>query len=500
MNILTYNLCLKPVVFDLIKDNLSNENSIIYSIDFANTKKYYKKFIINNIFCDQRNSKKGLDHDKSKFEFYLNKKIISDLSKLELTVYRLMSRYEKDDKLFNFNSRKKHYFDLLKFAFGLIEKYKINKMIFFDYPHHMESLVLYEVAKYLKIDTTIISYLFLGEYRLVVDKKIDNRFEDFSLKNKINKFEKKNIEYFNKVKNKISHMKPFYLKENSNFYHLIYYFIKDIYRSFLNGLMQESNNFVKTKLGEKFQNLDFPSEISSSINMFLNRLKILNLKKIYKKCVTKKPDLSKNYILFCPNLQPEASTLPMAGIYSDFELILETLLKELPDDWFIYYKEHPLVFNLLKESFLNKNKYYYNHITNQKIKFIDYKEDTFKLIDNSNLVVTPTGSVGLEAMIRGKKVAFFGNTWWFKFKDPNYIENSSDIKKMIDANLTKKRISNDNFIDDYKRTFEQTVAWTGFQYDSYEKFVKDYNNNNVDKNNLEKMKNIIISKINNSNI
>ena len=179
MNILTYNLCLKPVVFDLIKDNLSNENSIIYSIDFANTKKYYKKFIINNIFCDQRNSKKGLDHDKSKFEFYLNKKIISDLSKLELTVYRLMSRYEKDDKLFNFNSRKKHYFDLLKFAFGLIEKYKINKMIFFDYPHHMESLVLYEVAKYLKIETTIISYLYLGEYRLVVDKKIDNIFEDF---------------------------------------------------------------------------------------------------------------------------------------------------------------------------------------------------------------------------------------------------------------------------------------------------------------------------------
>ena len=58
MNILTYNICLKPVVFELIKDNLNNKNSITYSIDFINTKKYYKKYIQNNIFCDQRNSKK----------------------------------------------------------------------------------------------------------------------------------------------------------------------------------------------------------------------------------------------------------------------------------------------------------------------------------------------------------------------------------------------------------------------------------------------------------
>ena len=51
--------------------------------------------------------------------------------------------------------------------------------------------------------------------------------------------------------------------------------------------MTESNNFVKTNLDEKFQNLNFPSEITSSIYMFFNRLKILNLKKIYKKFITK---------------------------------------------------------------------------------------------------------------------------------------------------------------------------------------------------------------------
>ena len=121
-------------------------------------------------------------------------------------------------------------------------------------------------------------------------------------------------------------------------------------------------------------------------------------------------------------------------------------------------------------------------------------------IDNSNFVVTPTGSIGLEAMIRNKKVAFFGNTWWFNFKDPKYIENSSDIKTMIKENLNKKSKLNKNFMDDYIKTFEQTVSWTGFNYDSYENFVKDYKNNQIDKDNLKKMRNLIISKIDKYNI
>jgi hypothetical protein len=500
MNILTYNLCLKPVVFEITKDYLNDNFSLVYSIDFSNTKKYYNRFFKNNIFCDQKNSKKGLDYDKSKFHFYLDKKILTELSNLELQAYRLMSRYEKNDNLFNFNSRKKHYFDLLKFAFGLIKKYKIKKIIFFDYPHHMESYVLYEVAKYLHIDVTIISYLFIGEYRLVVDKNINDRFEDFLSKKKYDNFKKENLNYFIKLKNQNNYMKPSYVVENSNYIYLFYYFLKDLYRSYLSGFLKESNNFVKTNLYEKFQNIKFPSEVASSFLMLFNRLKILKLKKTYKRIISKNIDFTKNYILFCPNLQPEASTMPMAGVYSDFELIIDTLLAELPNDWSIYYKEHPLVFNLLKESYFIKNKFYYKHISNPKIKFIDYKEDIYKLIDNSKFVVTPTGSVGLEAMIRDKKVAFFGITWWKNFSDPSYIEGPLDIKKIIKENFNKKVNQNTKIKDDYIKTFEQSLPWIALNYDNYEEFIKDYNEKKIDKNILYKIKSLILSKIENKKI
>ncbi len=496
MNILTYNLCLKPIVFELLKDYLNNSSSLTYSIDFSNTESIYSKNINNFIFCDQRNSKKGLDYDKSNIEYYINKKIVSDFSKIETRIYRLMSRYEKDNYKFNFESRKNHYFDLLKYAFGLIKKYNIQKLIFFDYPHHMESLILFEVAKYLNINTTIISYLYLGEYRLVVDKSIENRFPEFNNPKKLSEFNNINNNYYNKIKNNNTHRKPFYLTENNNLFHLLYFLFKDIYRSFLNGLFRESNNFVKTTLEKKFQDGKFPSEISSSILMFFNRLKIIKLKKIYEAKSKKNIDLSKKFILFCPNLQPEASTLPMAGYYSDYELILDTILEVLPEDYYVYYKEHPLVFNLLKESYLIKNPKFYDRISNKKIIFVDYKEDTFKLIDKSKLVLTPTGSVGLEALIKDKKVAFFGNPWWQKFADPVYIDSPDDLRKLIS---NKKESNNKNFYNDYIKTFEQTLHWEGFFYDNHDLLCKDLENNLLDNKILTNIKKYIISKINDNN-
>ena len=45
MNILTYNICLKPVVFELIKDNLNNKNFLTYSIDFIKQKNIIKNLL-----------------------------------------------------------------------------------------------------------------------------------------------------------------------------------------------------------------------------------------------------------------------------------------------------------------------------------------------------------------------------------------------------------------------------------------------------------------------
>ena len=492
MNTLTYNLCLKPIVFELIYDHLKSKNSIIYSIDFRESKSIYENKLNKAIFCDQRYSKKGLDHDGNKISYNLSRNIIKSFSKIENVAYRIMSRYEKDNYSFDFKNRTNHYFDLLKFSFGLIKKYDIKKIIFFDYPHHIESYILYKVARYLKIKIIIISYLYIGEYRMVVDDRLQNRFNEFFNEKKLTNFKDSNSLYFKNISKKIKHVKPFYLVENSNYYYAIYYFVKDFYRSFLNGFFKESNNFNK-----KLQNINFPSEIHSSFLMFFNRLKILRLKKTYLSFCKIKPDYKKKYILFCPNLQPEASTLPMAGIYSDFEIILDTILEALPDDWVLYYKEHPLVFNLLKESYLSKSKEYYENIYNEKIQFIDYRLDTYQLIDNANLIITPTGSIGIESLIRGKRVGFFGSPWWRIFDDPIFINDYFKLKELINKSDSKTRIDNSQFYQNYIKTFEQTFPWEGFSYDSYKELLEDLKSNKLDLELISSMREYLIGKIDN---
>ena len=140
----------------------------------------------------------------------------------------------------------------------------------------MESYTLYQVAKYLNIKIIIISYLYLGEYRLVVDYNLKNRFHEYCNDKKIYKFEDKNLRYFNEISDKKKHLKPFYIAENRSVFYLFYFFLKDFYRSFLNGFFSESNNFIKSNLNKKFQNIKFPSELYSSLLMFFNRIKILN--------------------------------------------------------------------------------------------------------------------------------------------------------------------------------------------------------------------------------
>ena len=68
-----------------------------------------------------------------------------------------------------------------------------------------------------------------------------------------------------------------------------------------------------------------PKEITSVIINLKQRMKIKKLKKDYLNlCSTF--NFKKKYILFLPSVQPEASTLPLAGFH-DFKLILDMLMK-----------------------------------------------------------------------------------------------------------------------------------------------------------------------------
>ena len=150
------------------------------------------------------------------------------------------------------------------------------------------------------------------------------------------------------------------------------------------------------------------------------------------------PDLSKKFIYLALHFQPEASTVPMGGAYSDQVLLARALAAFLPKDVLIYVKEHP------RESSWHSRSidYYKDFLAIPSVRLIARHVDTFALSDRCAAIATATGSVGFEGIFRGKPVFMFGHRFYQYARGVYRIHTNDDLKKAI----------NDVFINGAKPT------------------------------------------------
>jgi hypothetical protein len=131
------------------------------------------------------------------------------------------------------------------------------------------------------------------------------------------------------------------------------------------------------------------------------------------------------YVYFPLHFQPEASTVPLGGIFGDQNLIISYLIDFVPDDCFIVVKEHPAMWHRTKaiENIKNVRSYdfYSNLNKDDKVLFVDEDVNPYYLINNSQFTVTVSGSVVLESLLFKKYCLVFG-----EFQNsslPNAIQN-----------------------------------------------------------------------------
>lgn len=481
MTILTYNIALKPFIFDNCKNIFLNDSKSNYIfIDYPESQKLYKRFFTAKIKYNflSHNDFIKLKPDKGKNDFYLGLDFYMKNIFSEKIYMSILSRYQTNQNTFSYIERQNYYKEILNSYSNFLIKNKVKKIIFYDYPHHIDSYILYIIAKHLNIKLIIISYLFLlGDYRLVFDKNLKNRFIQFkkSSKNKINK--KDIIDKISKFTKSSKHIKPHYIISKNS---LFYFLIKDIYRSFHRGIFSYSNFYAKNNYKLKYIDELPLREISSIFINFNQRLKIKKLEKQYLNVCTSFT-LKEKYILLLPSVQPEASTLPLAGYFHDFKIIIDMLLKYLPYNWKILYKEHPLTFDYSKESNLFKTISYYNDIKHKNIKFIDHRVDTYDLIKNSQCVATSTGSAGVEASLKNKAVLNFGIAWWSNFNNIFRINNDLDLKSAIENIKNKKFIFNKKHLNkNIFDTYRKTIEFNDYNEHSYASYERKKFNNKID--------------------
>lgn len=145
---------------------------------------------------------------------------------------------------------------------------------------------------------------------------------------------------------------------------------------------------------------------------------------------SKIPDLSKPYIYFPLHFQPEATTCPMAGAFTNQELIIEMLAKYLPEDINIYVKEHPA------QEEICRSKYFYETLLNiPSVTFVPRDFNSFQLIKHSLAVVTGTGTAGFEALFHEKPVLMFGHRFFQYAPGVFRIRTNQDCKRAIQSVL-----------------------------------------------------------------
>lgn len=227
-------------------------------------------------------------------------------------------------------------------------------------------------------------------------------------------------------------------------------------------------NFRKLWLDMRW---DFRKHIKSR-NFFaiFQKLRFLNKFLDYKEyrrtlnaAIDKEYSLNVPYVYFPLHFQPELTTQCQANqIYVDQALAIERTASIIPDDWFIYVKEHPIQSELCRpDTFYERLKGIPN------LKIVPIETNTFELIDHCQFVSTISGTVGWEAVKNDKNVLLFGNYFYQSFPGVFRYHDNFDYQKLLQYKIDPQELQ--AVVERYIARCEDGVASA-----EYSKWVPDY--------------------------
>jgi hypothetical protein len=126
--------------------------------------------------------------------------------------------------------------------------------------------------------------------------------------------------------------------------------------------------------------------------------------------------------------QPERTSSPEGGRYSNQLLMIRLIASVLPRGWEIVVKENPsqLLSNTMHGE-RGRYAYYYDDLaTIPNVRIVPVDTNQFTLIDKSVAVATLTGTTGWEAIMRAKPVLCFGYAWYIGCDGVMRITNRND--------------------------------------------------------------------------
>lgn len=137
-------------------------------------------------------------------------------------------------------------------------------------------------------------------------------------------------------------------------------------------------------------------------------------------------ELSENNVVYPLQYEPEASLLYFAPHVINQISFVETTLKALPDNRILWVKEHPNQFGALDTSAWRALKARYSNL-----RFVHGRQNGRELIKRSSLVVTISSSMGMDALLLGRRLLVAGKVFYDNFTGSVRTRSSETLAREL---------------------------------------------------------------------
>lgn len=387
----------------------------------------------------------------------LDEKLINQMSHCELAVLAMMDRFETGGIKLSYKDRKKIYLNHLRYWNWILDRNNIDLFFSFNVPHEGYDFVIYSLCQVKKIKTLYFYPLPINGALLLIEDW-ENPAQE------INQIYKKMIQQ-TKIENQETKYTPQMALKFKQYYEMQVSVTSDPIPFYMKKETLRKNIGVKELKFYKYSNI-FQKLLTPQywqIKLYWLQLKLINETRLFKfyENNASNPDISQKYIYLPLHFQPEATTSPLAGAFINQLLIVQLLAYAIPDDFFIYVKEHP------NQTIFGRNIDFYKNLLNiPKVKLVPKKYNSFRLLENCVAVATATGTAGWEGLFRKKPVLMFGHHFYQYAYGVFQISSLEDCSTAINQIINKKINLDSNQIFWFLKALE-TIAISGYTSSVY---------------------------------
>jgi len=406
----------------------------------------------------------------------LDGELLDRIASNELIGIKMMDRLDPDRKSFSFEERQRHFRMLITKWLGIIEHFNVELFISPSIPHRVFDYALYIACKLKGVKTIIYKITPFQDVLIPIHDinympdDIMNTYNDIKA-DKINvNLPDKILTSINVLKESYEEAEPEYMKVQKQNSRISY--LKSLLKKLKKPLsffkFYKLLNSTKTyhKVHGKRMEEAFPMLYQSMLFNYNGRIFKRQLKKYYESLCTE-INLNDKYVFVALHYQPEETTCPSAGHYVSQNLIIENLAEVLPNDIKIVVKEHSSQFHPKMEGHTGRNKWFYNDLLKiSRVVLVSSDDPSFDYIDNALAVATGTGTIGWEAIVRGKPVLIFGNAW-YEYCDNVFRINSKDELLNVIKKILSGKLKSADYISYAKAIFKNAIE--AYHYKGYDK-------------------------------